>query len=395
MPLILRAEPFFAMSVFPASTIRAGVPQHNSALFHVTQFSVGDPLVYLEIENQGTTCIVRDLELDRALKKVRADHIGVPADYRPEEGLSADREVATAQAAAECLRRAGIAAVTADRTLPLSFAHVLKEAGIEVVCDLDFGVMQRRKKDAEEIEKLRQSQTVTEEAMAMACRMIARAEPDAKGVLQWEGEALTSERVHAAINIFLMQRGFSGPKYIVSGGSQGASCHHHGDGELRTGQPVIVDIFPTSQETHYCGDCTRTVVNGEIPTEIAKMHEAVCAAKVAGCAAIRPGVTGAEVHAATTRELIDRGFHTGFPPEGAPESFCTMHHGTGHGIGLDVHEPPLLDATGIELVKGDALTVEPGLYRKDLGGVRVEDMVVVTEDGIENLNRLPEGLDWK
>ena len=377
------------------STIRAGIPQHNSALFHVTQFSVGDPVVFLEIAGEGTSCIVRDVELDRALDAVKADRIVVPADFTPEGGLSSDREVATAQAAAECLRRSGVSAVTGDRTLPLSFAHVLREAGIEVTCDLDFGVRERRQKSAEEIEKLRQSQAVTEEAILLACRMIARAEARESGVLFRDGAPLTSERVHAAINVFLMERGFSGPKYIVSGGSQGASCHHHGDGELHTGQPVIVDIFPTSQETHYCGDCTRTVVHGEIPPEIASMHEAVRAAKAAGCAAIRPGVTGAAVHAATVKELTDRGFHTGFPPDGAPDSFCTMHHGTGHGIGLEVHEPPLLDPAGVELLEGDALTVEPGLYRKDLGGVRVEDLVVVTANGIENLNRLPEGLEWK
>ncbi|MDA7922626.1 Xaa-Pro peptidase family protein [Verrucomicrobiales bacterium] len=383
------------MSTFPRSTIRAGIPQENSALFHATQFAVGDPVVYLEIENQGTTCIVRDVELDRALSAVEADRIAVPADFTPEGGLSADREIATAQSAAECLKQSGISTITAHRSLPLSFAHVLREAGIEVICDLDFGIRERRQKNESEIEKLRQSQAVTEEAIAMACQMIARADAAANGTLIVEGTPLTSERVHAAINIFLMERGFSGPQYIVSGGSQGASCHHHGDGELRTGQPVIVDIFPTSQATHYCGDCTRTVVHGEIPSEIAEMHAAVFAAKIAGCAAIRPGVTGAEVHAATTKELTDRGFHTGFPPENASLSFCTMPHGTGHGIGLDVHEPPLLDATGIELLKGDALTVEPGLYRKDLGGVRLEDMVVVTEDGIENLNRLPESLNWK
>jgi Xaa-Pro aminopeptidase len=285
--------------------------------------------------------------------------------------------------------------VIADRSLPFSFAHILREAGIEVVCDLDFGVLERRQKNAEEIEKLRQAQSVTEAAIEMACRMIARADAESSGVLIHDGAPLTSERIHAAVNVFLMERGFSGPKYIVSGGSQGASCHHHGDGPLRTGQPVIVDIFPTSKETHYCGDCTRTVVHGDIPPEIVEMHSAVRAAKAAGCAAIRPGVTGAEIHAATTKELTDRGYNTGFPPEGAPLSFCTMHHGTGHGIGLEVHEPPLLDATGIALLKGDALTVEPGLYRKDLGGVRVEDMVVVTDDGVENLNKLPEGLDWK
>lgn len=376
------------------STIRAGVPLQSSALFHVTQFAVGDPVVFLEIKDVGTTCLVRDVELDRALKQVRADRIAVPADFTPEGGLSADREVATAQAAAECLRQSGVSHVIADRSLPLSFAHVLREAGIEVACDLDFGVLERRQKSEEEIAKLRQAQSVTEEAIAMACQMIARSEAKADGFLHHDGTPLTSERVHAAINVFLMNRGFSGPKYIVSGGSQGASCHHHGDGPLRTEQPVIVDIFPTSQETHYCGDCTRTVVHGAVPPEIVEMHAAVRAAKAAGCAAIRPGVTGAEVHAATTQVLLDRGFHTGFPPPDAPDSFCTMHHGTGHGIGLEVHEPPLLDPTGIPLLKGDALTVEPGLYRKDLGGVRVEDLVVVTDEGIENLNHLPEGLDW-
>ncbi|MEM1296411.1 MAG: M24 family metallopeptidase [Verrucomicrobiota bacterium] len=382
------------MSDFPQSTIRAGIPQLSSALFHVTQFSVGDPVVFLEIENQGTMCIVRDVELDRARKTVKADRITVPADFAPEGGLSADREVATAQAAAECLRKAGVKAIKADRSLPLSFAHVLNETGIKVVCDLEFGVRERRQKNEEEIENLLRSQAVTEEAIAMACQLIANSDAAANGALQHEGAPLTSERVHAAINVFLMERGFSGPKYIVSGGSQGASCHHHGDGQLFTEQPVIVDIFPTSQETHYCGDCTRTVVHGDIPPEIAEMHAAVCAAKAAGCAVIRPGITGAAVHAATTKVLIDRGFQTGFPPDDAPESYCTMHHGTGHGIGLEVHEPPLLDATGIELLEGDALTVEPGLYRKDLGGVRVEDMVVVGEHGIENLNQLPEGLDW-
>ena len=132
------------MSDFPQSTIRAGIPQLSSALFHVTQFSVGDPVVFLEIENQGTLCIVRDVELDRARKTVKADRIAVPADFAPEGGLSADREVATAQAAAECLRKAGVKAIKAERSLPLSFAHVLNETGIEVVCDLECGVRERR-----------------------------------------------------------------------------------------------------------------------------------------------------------------------------------------------------------------------------------------------------------
>ena len=363
------------------------------------QFSVGDPVAFLTIsrpgENPTTTCIVRDVELDRARAAVKADRIACPAEFAPEGGLSADREVATAQATAECLRQAGVAEVVADRTLPLSFAHVLDEAGIRVSCDLDMGVRERRQKSPEEIESLRQAQNTTEAAVRMACELIASADADRSGVLIRDGSPLTSERVHAAINVFLMERAFSGPAFIVAGGPQGASCHHHGEGELRTGEPVIVDIYPTSQATHYCGDCTRTIVHGDIPNEISEMHRVVCAAKKAACAAIRPGVTGASVHAVTESVMTGHGFATGFPPANAPASFCTMHHGTGHGIGLDVHEPPLLDGSGIELLEGDALTVEPGLYRKDLGGVRVEDMVIVTAQGHENLNLLPEGLSWK
>lgn len=383
----------------PRATLQAGIPQSNSALFHSIQFSVGDPVAFLTVsvpEKQTTTTfIVRDVELDRATAAVEADRIACPADFTPQGGLSADREVATAQATAECLRQANVSHVIADRTLPLSFAHVLGEAGITVSCDLSMGVRQRRQKTGEEIDKLRHAQSTTESAVRMACELIANADTDSSGRLIHQGSPLTSERVHAAINVFLMERRFSGPTFIVAGGPQGASCHHHGDGELRTGEPVIVDIFPTSQATHYCGDCTRTVVHGEIPEAVSEMHHAVCAAKQAASYAVRPGVTGAAVHAETARVLGEHGFHTGFPPTDAPLSFCTMHHGTGHGIGLDVHEPPLLDASGIELLKGDALTIEPGLYRKDLGGVRVEDMIIVTANGHENLNQLPEGLSWK
>lgn len=379
----------------PKSTIQAGVPQTNTALFHAIRFSVGDPVALLSIDGARKIAIVRDIELERARTHISADEIACPADFAPENGLSADREVATAQAAAECLRRNGVREVAADRSLPLSFAHVIEEAGVRVVCDLEMGVMERRRKSEEDVEQLRQAQAVTEDAIQLACELIARADAQPDGVLHHDGSPLTSERVQAGVNIFLMEKGFSGPTFIVSGGPQGACAHNTGSGPLRTGQPVIVDIFPTSQATHFCGDCTRTVVHGEIPDEIKKMHAAVCEAKANACAVLRPGVAGKDVHAATTETLKRLGFNIGFRPEGAPDSFCTMHHGTGHGIGMDVHEPPLLDATGIELVEGDALTVEPGLYRKDLGGVRVEDMVVVTAEGHINLNRLPEGLDWR
>jgi Xaa-Pro aminopeptidase len=205
---------------------------------------------------------------------------------------------------------------------------------------------------------------------------------------------LTSERVRAAIDHWLLDLGYSNPASIVAGGPDGGDCHNLGHGELKTGQPVIIDIFPRNRQTLYNGDCTRTVVHGDVPDELLKMHATVCQAKAAAIAATKAGVTGEDVHQATSEIIIQSGYAMGLPETDAPDSYCAMTHGTGHGVGLDVHEPPLLDLKGPKLVVGDVITIEPGLYRVDLGGVRVEDMVVVTENGHENFNRLSEGLDW-
>jgi Xaa-Pro aminopeptidase len=309
--------------------------------------------------------------------------------------LSGDRETGNAQAAAECLRRAGVSHVCGDRSLPLIFADFARRAGITVECDPEQWVIERRKKSDEEIQHLRDAQAITEQAIQLACGMIATASANRDGVLMHQGAALTSERVRAAVDHWLLDHGYSNPMTIIAGGPCGAGCHNLGFGEIRTGEPVIVDIFPQNRRTRYHGDCTRTVVHGDIPDEIKHMHAAVRAAKASAENIIREGVTGEAVHLATIRAIQNAGYAFGLPDDSAPWSYCAMTHGTGHGIGLDVHEPPLLDIKGPGLIAGEVLTVEPGLYRRDLGGVRIEDMVVVTPDGFENLNRLHDGLDWK
>ncbi|MHC4181370.1 MAG: M24 family metallopeptidase, partial [Planctomycetota bacterium] len=347
--------------------LMAGIPATNSALYWRIRFSVGDPVALVELPGNGSpnesVLILRDIEMARARQKARADCVACPADYAPEGGLSGDRETATAQAAAECLRRAGVKQVLADRTLPLIFAEIVEQAGIAVECDLEMGVLERRSKDRQEIAWICESQRVTEGAMKMACRLIASAEARRDGVLVRDGEPLTSERVRAAIDHCLLDRGYSGPPPIVASGPGGADCHNLGHGELKTGEPVIVDIFPRNRETLYYGDCTRTVVHGEIADEIAKMHAAVRQAKAAAIAAVKPGVTGEDVHSATTEAITRLGYAVGLPDEGSPDCYCAITHGTGHGVGLEVHEPPLLDHKGPELVLGDVITIEPGLYR--------------------------------
>ena len=378
--------------------ICAGVPAMNNTLLWRIRFMVGDPVALLEIPQAGkvrSVLLLRDIEMQRARRSARVDQVGCPADFTPDGGLSGDRETATAQAAAECLRREGVKEVIADRSLPFIFAEFLTRAGIAVKCDTELWVADRRQKTEEEIQHLRDAQGVTEQAMRFACEMIGTAEARTGGVLYRDNEPLTSERVRTAVDHFLMDQGYTNPRSIIAGGPTGADCHDVGSGELHTGLPVIVDIFPRNRRTLYWGDCTRTVVHGDIPDDIRSMHQTVRKAKAAGEKAVAPGVTGEDVHRATIEVIQADGFSTGLPGEKDSDSYCAMTHGSGHGIGLDVHEPPLLDMKGPELIVGDALTIEPGLYRRDMGGVRVEDMVVVTNDGCINLNTLSEELNWE
>lgn len=379
------------------ATLMAGIPATNLTLYHRIRFLVGDPCAIIEVPkgaSREAILIIRDIEMDRAKKSARADRVTCPADWSPAGGLSGDRETATAQAVAECLRRSGVSRVRGDRTLPLSFVDEVRKAGITLDYDPLMGVMERRAKDAKEVELLRGAQRATEQAIEMACRVIARAKARADGVLLHDGSPLTSERVRTMLDLFLLERGYANPPSIVACGKDGGDCHDHGHGELRTGEAIIVDVFPKHKDSLYNGDCTRTVVHGTPTPELVRMHKSVCEAKAAAIAAVRPGVTGEQVHEATMGVMRRHGFERGLPTPTSPDTYTSIQHGTGHAIGLDVHEPPLLDRGGPALIVGDALTVEPGLYSKRWGGVRVEDMVVVTEKGCQNLNTLHEGLNW-
>lgn len=417
----------------PTVTIRAGVPSINKSLYRELRFAPPphDPVILITIGREPAasasrpwrgqrTAIVRDVELPRAKKPfgaggVRADEVFCYQDFTPTPGLSGDRETASAQSAAECLRRKGVQAVAADRTLPLIFWHYLRDAGIEVACDPSMGQMERRCKDAQEVEQLRHAQAVTEDAIRMACEYLASCTARADGVLLDKpdgrggkaerggggsgggGGVLTSERVKSLLDVYLMERGFSNPGHIVAGGPIGADCHHAGSGELRTLQPIIIDVFPCDMKSMYNGDCTRMVVHGreqDIPPAVRHMHQAVVDAKAAAIKSMRPGVTGEEVHKAALSIITSRGYGPDEKSVHAPGSKGGMPHGTGHGIGLDLKEPPLLDFKGPALVAGDAITVEPGLYREGIGGMRIEDLLIVTPQGVENLNKLPEGLTW-
>jgi Xaa-Pro aminopeptidase len=283
--------------------------------------------------------------------------------------------------------------VITDRTLPFIFAWHLQQAGIAVDYSAELGVLDRRVKDEHEIQWLIAAQGATEAAMAMACETVARATAGRDGTLEHAGAPLTSERLRKMISVYLLDLGYGTPHdSIVASTPHSADCHERGSGVLRTGESVIVDIFPRSLETSYWGDCTRSVVHGDPSDEMKKMHAAVVAAKAAATQAARAGVAAEDVHNATKAALKEHGYRFA---RGEISDDPVMPHGTGHGIGLECHEPILLDDRGGQLLLGEVFTIEPGLYSRKFGGVRVEDMVVITNASPRNLNKLHEGLDWR
>lgn len=370
----------------------AGIADKNPSLFRRLRVPLGDPAAWFQIDKERIA-LVRDIERERVTQHALADKVVCPPEFAPPLGLDADRETATAQALALALKSYGIRQVRVDRSFSMIYVHELNLAGMQVVYDAALGVIDRRVKSELEIEHLAKAQNVTEAVMEQLCGMIARSRADSDGTLQDNGLTLTSNRVRTMAAEAFMQRGFSMTHgAIIATTPQVADCHHAGDGPLYTEQPIVIDLFPRDEATRYWGDCTRTVVHGQASDEVKSMHQAVVAAKQAATEKLVTGRTAASVHQAAIDQLTTRGFSLS---RGQTTDDASIQHGTGHGIGLELHEPILLDDGGGVLLSGEVFTIEPGLYGRNVGGVRVEDMLVVGTGKARNLNRLPQGLDWR
>jgi len=166
---------------------------------------------------------------------------------------------------------------------------------------------------------------------------------------------------------------------IVGAGANGAVPHHHpGDRVVRPGELVVVDAG--ARVDGYCSDCTRTFATGPLPDELARAYEVCKAAQADALTAIRAGVNGRDVHERARRVIQEGGFEH-------------LQHGLGHGVGMDVHELPVM-REGVDsiLAEGSVVSVEPGIYLAGLGGVRIEDLVVVRADGPEILTPFTKDL---
>jgi len=355
----------------------------NSDLYYVAGFGAPDPFFAVYTPEQ-TGVLVSSLEYGRASKEARADVVARHSDY----DFQAKREEYGPQAAkyrmvAEFLDDLGCESVAVGGEFPVGSADGLREQGVTVDPDEDNVVQDiRATKTDEEIEHVREAQRANEAAMARAEELIRGADREDGVLVREDGEPLTSEYVQQEIEIELLRHGCALDDTIVAGGPQAADAHERGSGPLPADDPVIVDIFPRNKDSKYHSDMTRTFVNGDPSDAHRERYEVTHEAFEAALDAVEPGATGEAVNQAVVDVFEAHGYPTIFTDPSAESGFI---HSTGHGVGLDVHEMPSISHGGEELRPGHVITIEPGLYEPGEGGVRIEDIVVVTEDGYENL----------
>ena len=347
--------------------------------------------LYLRFGPGDDLLAVPGLELERARRDGRASRI---VDRR-EVGWS-DREdtlAAWTELAVGLLAGRGAKAVRVSPRLPAAAYEALRAGGVEPEIDRRLFLDERRRKSREEVEHIRAAQQAAEAACVEVIGQLAASEPQRDGMLWLDGSQLTSERLMARAQAALAEIGYSAGEMIVAGSPDSALPHFRGAGPIRANAPVIIDLFPQGRTSRYHGDLTRTVVVGEAPEAVRRMHDACVEALDRAIGLLSEGANGRTVHRAVCELLVARGFgSTAAGLEGDARG-PRMIHATGHGVGLEVHEAPHLRDLDWPLRAGDVVTVEPGLYQVGLGGVRVEDTGLVTVDGFRNFTSLPCSLD--
>lgn len=284
------------------------------------------------------------------------------------------------------LRMVRVRRVTVASDFPVGVARELEHGGIRINVARGALFPSRAVKTPRELRAIAGAQRAAAAGIKTAVALLRAARIGRGGVLYHGGRALTSECVRRAIHRTLLDHECRGSETIVAGGVQGADPHCIGSGPLRAGQPIVLDIFPRSNVTGYWGDITRTVVKGTVPAEWRGIMTAVKAAHAKALATLRPRMRCGDIHAAAAAELERRGYKSR-TIRGRPAGFI---HGTGHGVGLEIHEAPRIGrGQATRLKPGHVITIEPGLYYPGRGGVRFEDLIVVTRRGWRRLAACP------
>src|SRR4051794_6071516 len=361
---------------------------------HEVPAEIMDPFLYAEVDGHRYA-VVSQLEVQAINEKAPDIEVILPEQLGWDELVERhhDWDEASQELVVRACRRMGITEAVAPGTFPLELGDRLREAGLELTADHRLFEARRRTKNADELAGIARAQRAAEAAMSAAAALLRDAEP-ADGQVRAGGEPVTSERLKAAMDDALRAHPVTCEEPIVACGPQAAKGHDHGSGPVAPGMAVVIDIWPQDRDSACFADMTRTFVVGEPPAEIREWHALCREALERSVAAIRPGITGREVFEVACDYFHEHGQPTQLTKAAGETLEEGFNHSLGHGVGLQVHEDPSLGRTrGQELVAGDVLAVEPGLYRPDIGGVRLEDLVLVTEAGAETLTRYAYDLE--
>jgi len=360
---------------------------------HEVPVSIPDPFLYAERDGERHV-VASSFELERiaavapGLDVTPLEEFGLDELYA--QGLARD-DVAL-EIVLRATRRFGIEQAVAPTTFPLEVADHLRANGVELSADRELFVGRRRVKNEAELAGIRRAQQGAEAAMGAARELLRQAETG-NGTLLLDGEPLTCERLKLAVEQAFAQHGVFADEFIVSHGAQTAIGHDMGSGPIAPGEPVCLDLFPRDRESGCFADMTRTFVVGEPPEELREYQRLCREALDRSVTAVRPGVAGSELHRISCEVFEEHGYPTLLSKQPGEVLKDGFYHSLGHGVGLEVHEQPTLGRGPGELVAGDVIAVEPGLYRHGFGGCRLEDLVLVTEDGAETLTEFPYDLE--
>ena len=363
--------------------------EHDANMLYATRLFVPDPFVYLNIRGRALL-VMSDLEIDRA--RVQAPHCQVISlsDHQKKLRARGVKHPRPAEVIGEILRAKKIRRVTVPDNFPLGLALELKKLGVTVTPRRGTFFAEREIKLAGEVKKISAALMMAEVGMAEAMLALRNSKIVRGKKLVYRNAPLTSERLRAVIDTAVLQAGGLAANTIVAGGRQGCDPHERGHGQLHAHEPVIIDIFPRSQATGYFGDITRTVARGRASAAVQKLYDTVKRGQKIAFQKIRSGASTSAIHSAVQVCFEQQGFATG-KHHGRMQGFF---HGTGHGLGLEIHESPRLGSTSIgELKTGQVVTVEPGLYYPEIGGVRLEDVALVTKAGARNLTQFEKVLE--
>ena len=360
---------------------------------HAVPLGVPDPFLYAE-ENGSRHVFASSMEATR-LRELGLFDVHVHEEFGYDELIASgiDRREVDAQLALRAVSSLELKHARVPDTFPVWLADRLRADGVEL--DVDQGVFddRRRAKTEAQIAGLRRAQRAAEAAM-YACRELLRRAEIRGDELLVDGEQLTVERIKADMNVAFAANDTTADEYIVAPGAQGAVGHDMGSGPIRSGTPLVVDIFPRDNASAVFTDMTRTFVLGDVPDDVREWHRLCKEALDAAVAQIRAGVEARAAFDLTCDIFEAAGEPTQRTKQPGEPLVDGFFHGLGHGVGLEVHEEPSMGRlANKKLVAGDVVTVEPGLYRSGYGGVRLEDIVLVTEDGAEVITDYPYDLE--